>query len=161
MASFDMDILKIEGGYVNDPVDAGGETKYGISKRSYPQEDIKNLTQERAVFIYKRDFWDKNRIGEIEDQVTANIVFRFIVNAGGPRGVKLLQEVLNTFVPIIQPVSTDGVVGAKTLQAIGMIRPIRLQDTLRVSICKYYLNLVLKKPSQERFFKGWINRALM
>lgn len=45
-----------EGGYVNDPLDPGGETKYGISKRSYPKEDIKNLTIERATQIYKNDY---------------------------------------------------------------------------------------------------------
>lgn len=50
---------KIEGGYVNDPRDPGGETKFGISKRSYPREDIKALTRDRAITIYKRDYWDK------------------------------------------------------------------------------------------------------
>lgn len=51
-------VRKWEGGYVNDPDDPGGETKYGISKRAYPNEDIKNLTRERAEFLYKRDYWD-------------------------------------------------------------------------------------------------------
>ena len=48
---------RIEGGYVNDPNDPGGETKYGISKRSYPSVDIRNLTKEQAKSIYFRDFW--------------------------------------------------------------------------------------------------------
>jgi lysozyme family protein len=47
-----------EGNYVNDPHDPGGETKYGISKRAYPNEDIKNLTLERAMFLYERDYWN-------------------------------------------------------------------------------------------------------
>jgi lysozyme family protein len=50
-------LLAIEGGYVNDPDDPGGETKYGISKRSYPHLDIENLTVEEAKAIYHRDFW--------------------------------------------------------------------------------------------------------
>ena len=33
-------VLEHEGGYVNDPKDPGGETKYGVSKRAYPNEDI-------------------------------------------------------------------------------------------------------------------------
>ena len=37
-----------EGGYVNNPADPGGETKYGISKRSYPSLNIANLTREMA-----------------------------------------------------------------------------------------------------------------
>jgi lysozyme family protein len=52
-------IIRMEGGYVNDPVDPGGETKYGISKRSYPELDIKNLSPEQAKTIYKRDYYDK------------------------------------------------------------------------------------------------------
>lgn len=52
-------IIKIEGGYVNHPHDPGGETKYGISKRAYPEEDIKNLTPERATFLYRRDYYNK------------------------------------------------------------------------------------------------------
>src|SRR5690606_28008981 len=47
-------VLKHEGGYVNNPSDPGGETKYGISKRSYPELDIANLTQEDAIAIYYR-----------------------------------------------------------------------------------------------------------
>lgn len=61
MASFDQavtQVLKHEGGYVNDPNDPGGETKYGISKKSYPNVDIKNLTIDQAKAIYKRDYWD-------------------------------------------------------------------------------------------------------
>jgi len=52
-------ILRHEGGYVNNPNDPGGETKYGISKRSYPNVDIKNLTPEQALEIYHRDFWPR------------------------------------------------------------------------------------------------------
>ena len=43
-----------EGGHVNDARDPGGETKFGISKRVYPFEDIRNLTIERARAIYYR-----------------------------------------------------------------------------------------------------------
>ena len=46
-------ILGSEGGYVNDPRDSGGETKYGIAKKFYPNLDIKNLTVEQAKAIYK------------------------------------------------------------------------------------------------------------
>ena len=58
-----------EGGYVDDPQDPGGETKYGISKRSYPNEDIKNLTRDKAIEIYYRDFWqlyDLDKIGDLQ-----------------------------------------------------------------------------------------------
>ena len=50
-------ILTAEGGYVNDPDDPGGETKFGISKRSFPKEDIKNLSVGRAKEIYRENYW--------------------------------------------------------------------------------------------------------
>ena len=51
-------LIDHEGGYVFDPRDPGGETKYGISKRSYPALNIKNLDLETAKAIYRKDFWD-------------------------------------------------------------------------------------------------------
>ena len=50
-------VLKREGGYVNDPDDPGGETKYGISKRAHPDVDIASLTPESAAEIYKDYYW--------------------------------------------------------------------------------------------------------
>ena len=52
-------LLHLEGGYVHDPSDPGGETKYGISKRAYPLEDIRALTADRAGALYRRDYWDR------------------------------------------------------------------------------------------------------
>ena len=52
-------VLRWEGGYANNPADPGGETNFGISKRSYPELDIKNLTKDQAIAIYKRDYWDR------------------------------------------------------------------------------------------------------
>jgi hypothetical protein len=52
-------VLRWEGGYVNDPNDPGGETKYGISKRAHPDLDIKNLTLDEAKNIYYNDYWLK------------------------------------------------------------------------------------------------------
>jgi hypothetical protein len=62
-----------EGGYVNDPHDAGGETNMGISKRSYPDEDIKNLTRDRAVEIYYRDYWVAPGIDQIDPVLRAKV----------------------------------------------------------------------------------------
>ena len=53
-------LMEAEGGYVNDKYDKGGETKYGISKRSYPNLDIPNLTKQQATDIYKTDYWDRS-----------------------------------------------------------------------------------------------------
>lgn len=75
-------VLAHEGGYVNDPNDLGGETNFGISKRSYPTVDIKNLTREQAVEIYRGDWWERYRYGDIEDLDVATKVFDLAVNMG-------------------------------------------------------------------------------
>jgi hypothetical protein len=62
-----------EGGYVNDPHDRGGETKYGISKRSYPHEDIRNLTRDEAIEIYYQDYWVLPRIDDEAPELRAKI----------------------------------------------------------------------------------------
>jgi hypothetical protein len=55
-------VLPAEGGYVNDPADPGGETNFGISKRKYPDINIKDLTVAGAITIYRRDYWDRNSL---------------------------------------------------------------------------------------------------
>jgi hypothetical protein len=56
-----------EGGYVFDRDDPGGETKYGISKRSYPLLEIAGLTRDDAIGIYFRDYWRKYSVEKIQD----------------------------------------------------------------------------------------------
>ncbi|AMQ65905.1 lysozyme [Stenotrophomonas phage vB_SmaS-DLP_6] len=94
LATFDQAVgmvLKHEGGYVNDPVDPGGETKYGISKRAYPKVDIKGLTVDGAKAIYKRDYWDA--VGG--DSLPANVryaAFDTAVNMGVGVAKRFLKE---------------------------------------------------------------------
>ena len=53
------ELMILEGGYVNNPNDPGGETNFGICKRSYPDLDIKNLTKDIAKEIYFKEYYDK------------------------------------------------------------------------------------------------------
>lgn len=82
-------LLGHEGNYVCDPRDPGGETNFGISKRSYPAVDIKNLTQEGAKAIYLRDFWDP--LGQTHPAIKFQ-VFDFAVNGGLSVAVRKLQS---------------------------------------------------------------------
>lgn len=74
-------VVGIEAGYVSDPLDPGGETKYGISKRAYPNEDIANITLERAKFLYQRDYWNSHDLDSLE-WGKALCVFDCAVNGG-------------------------------------------------------------------------------
>lgn len=98
-----------EGGYVNDPTDPGGETKYGISKRSNPDVDIKNLTLDGAKKIY-RGVWDNVRGDELPWPLAA-YVFDAAVNQGPQAAVKTLQHVLG--------IEQDGEIGTHTLVAVS------------------------------------------
>lgn len=82
-----------EGGYTNDPNDPGGETNWGISKRSYPNLDIKNLTREQAKTIYKTDFWDKIDAKDLPISVAFQL-FDFAVNSGIETAIRYFQRAL-------------------------------------------------------------------
>ena len=56
-------LIDSEGGLTDNPKDPGGLTKFGISQRSYPDIDIRNLTLDQAKAIYLRDFWDSKTAG--------------------------------------------------------------------------------------------------
>jgi lysozyme family protein len=86
-------LMAHEGGYANDPSDPGGETKYGISKRSYPQEDIPNMTPERAKAIFRRDFWERVHA----DALPTSVAFQlsdFAYHSGPETAVRYLQRAL-------------------------------------------------------------------
>ena len=69
-------VLKHEGGYVNDPSDPGGETKYGISKRAFPDLDIKNLTEEQAILIYYDEYWLDAKVDKYAPMLTKVSTFK-------------------------------------------------------------------------------------
>jgi len=83
-------VLEREGGYVNDPLDPGGETKYGISKKSYPNVDIKKLTPELAAVIYQSDYWAPAGCDDLSPDL-ALVVFDSAVNCGVERAVEWLE----------------------------------------------------------------------
>ena len=87
-------VLEHEGGYVNDPDDAGGETKYGIAKRWYPNVDIKNLTKEQAKHIYHTDYWKPAKCDSVPPKLR-HIYFDMCVNFGRRGAVKVLQQAAN------------------------------------------------------------------
>lgn len=84
----------LDDGYVNDADDPGGETKYGISKRAYPNEDIKNLTLARALELYFRDYWLKSGCDKLTYPLNA-VVMDCAVSQGVGRAKQLLDKTNN------------------------------------------------------------------
>ena len=146
--------LENEGGYVNDPDDPGGETKFGISKRSYPDLDIKNLTLDDAIDIYQKDFWEKPGYDQIIPKKVAAKVFDLAVNMGPGRAGKLLQQAINE--TATEKLKVDGVVGLRTARAVNNdFLPEYLLARLQLLALGYYVRL--RKP---KYLAGWVKRTL-
>lgn len=150
-------VLAHEGGYVNNPNDPGGETKFGISKRSYPSLDIKNLTKQQAIDIYYRDWWVKYRYREIADVDLATKVFDLSVNMGPSQGHKILQRAIN-FVEDGN-LEVDGIIGPKTIAAANSADVEKVLQTMRFMAAEYYYLLAKRRKEFRSFLMGWLNRA--
>lgn len=157
MAAFDQAIgvvLAHEGGYTSNPDDPGGETNFGISKRRYPDLDIKNLTVEEAKRIYQRDYW---KYDGIANQAVATKVFDLAVNMGSHTAHRLLQIAVNT---LGHNVEVDGDFGPKTLSATNQVDAQKLLEELRAQAALEYSQIVLRNPGQQVFLLGWMRRAV-
>lgn len=145
-------VLAHEGGYVNDSDDAGGETKYGISKKAYPKEDIEGLTIERAKELYERDYWRKYRASDLPNHIRHNY-FDMCVNMGGVRAIKVLQEACNSY--NANKIEVDGLIGKMTIRASSGLS----NDRLRAYRVLFYAELVMKTPRMEKYWVGWFRRS--
>lgn len=134
-----------EGGYVNDPRDPGGETKFGISKRAYPDVDIKGLTLDAAKAIYKRDYWDK--LPAVPDRLRA-VMFDCAVNTGLSRAVRLLQRAIGT--------PADGKWGTASDAALHKIGEDLAVKRFSVERILFYAEL----PTFSTYGRGWVLRVL-
>src|SRR5690606_7079344 len=150
-------VLAHEGGYVNDPDDPGGETKWGISRRSYPELDIANLTREDAIAIYYRDWWRRYKYDLIEDATVAAKVLDLSVNMGPSAAHKCLQRALHACGR--RDVTIDGIIGPQTLGAVNSANPLMLLAALRAEAAAYYRALAQADPKRQKFLNGWLNRA--
>jgi lysozyme family protein len=110
-----------EGGYVSAEQaaarhDPGGETKYGITKRDHPGEDITNLSLVRAKAIYLKEYWGPAGCDSVPDTAKFDL-FDMAVNSSPRAAAKALQRAVGT--------NPDGVIGPVTLQALGAMHPAR------------------------------------
>ncbi|MDI6752791.1 MAG: glycosyl hydrolase 108 family protein [Thermodesulfobacteriota bacterium] len=131
---------RIEGGYVNNPKDPGGETNFGISKRAYPKENIKALTKERAIRLYKRDYWDAIGGGALPSPLDL-VLFDSAVNEGPGTARKHLAEALE----------------AQGRSKVGDANP----EWLAADIIFLRLTRYASLSTWATFGKGWVRRMVM
>ena len=117
-------ILKVEGGFADNPKDPGGRTNFGITAATLASararlkdaglpEDVKDLTKEQALAIYEKFYWKPAGCDHIPRPVDLAL-FDGCVNCGVRQGVKFLQEALNM---LGENLAVDGIFGQKTMQA--------------------------------------------
>lgn len=151
-------ILRWEGGFVDDPLDRGGATNKGITIGTFRNfygkdatvEQLKNITDEQWLHIFKSGYWDKWKADDIENQSIANIVVDWAWGSGAATSIKQVQKILG--------VAVDGIVGDDTLTAINIAGQRSLFVKIHNRRIEFVENIVKRDPSQARFLKGWKNR---
>jgi len=147
-------VITDEGGYVNDLADRGGETNMGISKKAYPNEDIENMTIERAGEIYHSDYWTPIQ-GDVLPSGVDYVTFDSAVNHGPKNAGIFLQRSVSR---AGKKIAVDGLIGSVTTKLVlecdrqGLITDILRERDI------FYQKIVAHDLSQEKFFKGWMNR---
>ncbi|MCG7518405.1 holin-associated N-acetylmuramidase [Ruegeria sp. Ofav3-42] len=171
------EIVGREGGFVDDPDDPGGATKYGVtvhtmrrlgldlsSDGSIDQTDVRHLSKTQAVDIFVRHYFELPRLGLLPSTIQPS-VFDMYVNAGA-QAVRILQLLLRE---MGCDVAVDGVVGPQTAQACERAArpdPVTFRDAYGIARRNYYFRLADRRPSSRKYARsraggkgGWIRRA--
>lgn len=152
-------IVKIEGGYVNHPLDSGGPTCYGVTIKTLSdflghdasEEDVKNLSLDTAKKIYKQNYWDRLKLDSVKNVNLACVLFDQSVNRGTRKVSEQIQKLVG--------VPTDGVIGPASIAAINAQDPKKLLLSFIKETQNTYTSIVSSNPSQVVFIKGWIART--
>ena len=171
------EIVAREGGFVNDPDDPGGATKYGVTIHtmrrlgldltgdgSVDVADVRRLTKDQAIEIFIRHYFDRPRIALLPGILHAS-VFDMYVNAGS-NAVRILQRLLRQ---MGYDVAVDGIIGPQTAQAASDAAtpdPVVLRDAYGVARRNYYFRIADRRPASRKYARtragskgGWIKRA--
>jgi lysozyme family protein len=154
MADFKQAVQKTlihEGGYVNNPHDKGGPTKYGITQADMPGVDISGITPDQAVEYYGEHYW-KPLYSQINDQLVGEKLFDMGVLFGVKTAVKLLQITIQNDIAIV----SDGIFGQGTLDAVNQEQD--LLPRYRQTLLQHVVSIVNANPGDGVFVNGWINR---
>lgn len=155
-------ILSWEGGYVNDPDDSGGATNKGVTiatwrKQGYDKDgdgdidvrDLKLITDDDAINIMRRNFWNRWQGDKITSQPIANILVDWVWGSG-TYGIKIPQQMLG--------VKADGIVGTQTLTRLNRMDAQSFFDKLKTRRREYLQNICRLRPSQKKYLNGWLRR---
>ena len=171
------EIVRREGGYVNDPDDPGGATNFGVTIHTMRRlgldldrdgdidpDDVKRLTRGQAIDIFIDHYFVRPRIGELPVSLHAT-VFDMYVNAGG-NAIKILQRLLTE---MGHPCTVDGALGPQSIGAAHAASdeaPKHLVDAYGIARRNYYFRIADRRPASRKYARtraggkgGWIKRA--
>lgn len=171
------EIIAREGGFINDPDDPGGATKYGVTLETMRRlgldltkdgqidaDDVRGLTRAQAAEIFIRHYFQEPGLDQLPAALQP-VVFDMYVNAGA-NAVKILQRLLGQ---MGQSVSVDGVLGPLTIGAVeaaAALAPNHIVDAYAIARRNYYFRLADKRPASRKYARtrkgdkgGWITRA--
>jgi len=171
------EIVAREGGFVNDPDDPGGATKYGVTIGTLRRlgldltgdgaigvADVRALSRAQAAGIFIRHYFEAPRIASLPDCLQAT-VFDMYVNAGS-NAVRVLQRLLRE---MEFAVAVDGAIGPQTAGAAmeaAEVGEAALRDAYGVARRNYYFRLADRRPASRKYARtrsggkgGWIKRA--
>jgi lysozyme family protein len=140
-------LLGNEGGYSNDPTDPGGETNWGISKRSYPDVDIRNLTKAQAKEIYLRDFWNPVDAVNLPSSIVYQL-FDFAVNSSPNTAIRHFQRALG--------VADDGHFGPISKKAVVDSS----ESDMIMNLIAERLDFMTRLNNWKDAGKGWVRRVV-
>lgn len=176
-------VLKNEGGLVNDKNDNGGITNYGISYRFLKNAvahqkdliskvdmngnkiidsyDIIHMTKREAESIYQEEWWDKYGYGKITYQSLATKIFDMSINMGPQRAANFLRKACLSFNYPLNIKNTPEL----SMKEINFINSLSIQDKNKIInnlislSVDFYQSLAKNDPSQQKFLRGWLKRA--
>ena len=165
------EIVRREGGFVNDPDDPGGATKYGVTIHTLRAlrgratvDDVKALTEAEAVEIFKGQYFERPKINQLPAPLQAS-VYDMQVNAGA-NAIKILQRLAVDF---DVKLAVDGVLGPKSIAAIDRVYSkagARFVDAYGIARRNYYFRIGDRRPASRKYCVtrrggkgGWITRA--
>lgn len=162
------DIIEVEGGYVNNKLDSGGPTKYGITLKTLSTwygrratiDEVKKLTTEEAYKIYLNKYYVDTKVVKLPIEVQ-HIILDITINSWIKVATVILQQAINS-INNDQAIEVDGKLGDKTIEATKKLIPTKTKELINRIVdlrLEFYRSIVENNPSQRIFLAGWENRA--
>jgi lysozyme family protein len=152
-------VLLHEGGYVNHPLDRGGETNWGITRRTYESyfgrtagaNEIKDMTRDVAIQIYKDMYWNEVKADDIKNYGVAFAIFDQAVNRGPYNAIRQAQRALGVF--------PDGRADETFINRLNNTPSYVFMNNFLKESEMAYRQIVASNPSQQVFLAGWLKRV--